>query len=152
VGSLVAAPQYLLEYYTKVLPQLGLGTGFAGNVAPLGTIARLVEPKSALIGHTLISPGVRFAALVVIAVTAAAIFRARRRGGSDPTLEAAAVLSAIPLIATIDWPAHLALELLPILNSVRPGSPGREDWPDGRGTGQLAHRGPGPGRPLGRLW
>ena len=118
-GSLVAAPQYLLEYYTKVLPQLGLGTGFAGNVAPLGTIARLVEPRSALIGHTQITPGVRFAALVVglavIAGTATAIFRARRRGGSDPTLEAAAVLSAVPLIATIDWPAHLALELLPIL-------------------------------------
>ena len=119
ISSLIATPQYLREYYTQVLPRLGSGTGFAWNVAPLGTIARLVDGRSAHIGQTVIGPGVRLAALglglAVVGVSAGAILHARRRGPARSALEVAVVLSAIPLVATIDWPAHLALELLPIV-------------------------------------
>ena len=104
---------------TQVLPRLGSGTGFAWNVAPLGTMARIVDGRSALVGQTVIGPGVRLAALgmglAVVGVSAAAILHARRNGSARSALEAAVVLSAIPLVATIDWPAHLALELLPIV-------------------------------------
>jgi len=45
---LLAAPQYLWEYLTSVLPAISAGTGQFENHSPGGTITRLIEPDTFL--------------------------------------------------------------------------------------------------------
>ncbi len=42
----IGAPQYLPEFITRVLPGFNTGTGFAMDVAPVATLARLFHPGS----------------------------------------------------------------------------------------------------------
>jgi Glycosyltransferase family 87 len=115
---LVGAPQYLAEYLTKVAPGLDTGTGFALNVAPIATIARLFHPGSMYGDGTGVDTLVRaigyFIAALVVGLTALAL-RTPRSDRDGLALEAAAVVAATPLLLSIVRPGHLILLLLPVM-------------------------------------
>jgi hypothetical protein len=117
-ATLVAAPALLPEYWLRVFPSFGLGTGFRENLAPAGALTRLLEP-STFYGQASATPGAvrllaALAAAAVVAITAWHL-RLPRQGRRGRTLEAAAAVAATPLLATLAWPSHLVLLLLPIL-------------------------------------
>ena len=127
---LVAAPQYLLEYLTRVLPAISEGTGLFENHSPGGTITRLLQPDT-FFGAERGSPfGARIITVVIaIAVVAItfSVLRTPARAWSGRALEAAAIVAATPLVASYSWGTHLVLLLLPMLVLVA-WSVRRCDW------------------------
>jgi hypothetical protein len=104
-----------------VVPQVATSTGFAWNITPLAVLARLQNPNS-FFGDATATTGsittVRvLAALIALGVVAAtALILWRPRGHPrGRALEAAAVVAATPLVATLVWVPHLLLLLLPML-------------------------------------
>ncbi len=128
--SLVAAPQYLLEYLFKVLPAISQGTGFFENHSPGGTITRLFDPTTFL-GPT---PGAPLPArIITLAIALAAlgvtfwVLGRPRQDWSGRALEAAAAAAVGPLVASYSWGTHLVLLLLPMLVLIAWGVR-RRDW------------------------
>lgn len=128
---LIGAPQYLIEYLVKVAPGLDTGTGFAMNVAPIATIARVLHPGSMYGYGTGVDTGIRVAAYVIAAgvvVLTLVALGPPRSDRAGRALEAAAVVSASPLVIAIVRPGHLILLLLPCLvlgtTAIR-----ARDWP-----------------------
>jgi hypothetical protein len=128
--SLLAAPQYLLEYLFKVLPAISQGTGFFENHSPGGTIARLFDPTTFL-GPT---PGAPLPArIITLAIAIAAlgvtfwVLGRPREDWSGRALEAAAAAAVGPLVASYSWGTHLVLLLLPMLVLVA-WAVRRRDW------------------------
>ena len=126
---LLAVPQYLPEYVTKVAPVLAGGTGLFENHSPGGTIARLFDPDTFLGAARDTSPIARvlttLLALAVLGVTFWVLRRPRaERAGRS--LEAAAMVAAGPLIASYSWGTHLVLLLLPMFVLVAWGIRRRE--------------------------
>ena len=126
----VGAPQYLPEFVSKVLPGFNTGTGFAMDVAPVSTLARLLHPASLYGFGSGVDLTVRILAYLftaaVVVITVAAI-GAPRSDRSGKALEAAAVVAATPLVLAVVRPGHLLLLLLPLavlgIEGVR-----RSDW------------------------
>jgi glycosyl transferase family 87 len=116
----VAAPQHLPKYLFTVLPVAGGGTGYAKNIAPIATLARVLHPWS--MGHPDLGTGVgpleRTVALLfavgAFALTAYVLGRSERPA-EQRSLEVAAVVAMTPLLSTLLWPGQLALLLLPIV-------------------------------------
>jgi hypothetical protein len=115
---LIGSPQYLPEYFLKIVPELNTGTGYAMDIAPVGALARLFHPAS-IYG---LVPGVDTTVRIIAAAISATVVimtaitlwspRANRTGRA---LEAAAVVTATPLIVAVVRPGHLLLLLLPML-------------------------------------
>jgi hypothetical protein len=115
---LIGSPQYLPEYFLKIVPELNTGTGYAMDIAPVGALARLFHPAS-IYG---LVPGVDTTVRIIAAAISATVVimtaitlwspRADRTGRA---LEAAAVVTATPLIVAVVRPGHLLLLLLPML-------------------------------------
>jgi hypothetical protein len=128
--SVLAAPQYLLEYLFKVLPAISQGTGFYENHSPGGTIARLFDPTTFL-GPTRGAPLPARIITLAIAIAALAVtfwvLRRPRADWSGRALEAAAATAMGPLVASYSWGTHLVLLLLPMLVLVEWGAR-RRDW------------------------
>ncbi len=128
--SVLAAPQYLLEYLLKVLPAISQGTGFFENHSPGGTIARLFDPTTFL-GPTRGAPLPARIITFTIAIAALAVtfwvLRRPRADWSGRALEAAAATAVGPLVASYSWGTHLVLLLLPMLVLVEWGAR-RRDW------------------------
>src|SRR6185312_15498508 len=128
---LLAVPQYLPEYVTKVAPVLAGGTGLFENHSPGGTIARLIDPGTFLGAVRDTSSVARLlTTLVAVAVLGATFWvlgRAPGADGSGRSLEAAAMVAAGPLIASYSWGTHLVLLLLPMFVLVAWGVR-RHDW------------------------
>jgi hypothetical protein len=128
--SLLAAPQYLLEYLFKVLPAISQGTGFFENHSPGGTIARLFDPTTFL-GPTRGAP--LPARIITLAIAIAAlgvtfwVLGRPRQDWCGRALEAAAAAAAGPLVASYSWGTHLVLLLLPMLVLVA-WAVRRRDW------------------------
>jgi uncharacterized membrane protein YkvA (DUF1232 family) len=119
VAFLVASPQLLPEYFTRVLPELNASTGYMANLAPIAFFSRLIQPQNVYANVEAVPQLARVAA--VIASTAAVLITARAillsLGATSPSersLQAACVLTLSPLVSTIDWPAHMALLLIPM--------------------------------------
>jgi glycosyl transferase family 87 len=114
---LLAVPQYLPEYLFKVAPVLAGGTGLFENHSPGGTIARLLDPGTFLGAVRDTSPAARLIttaiALIALAVTFW-ILRLPRSDREGRALEAAAMVSVAPLVASYSWGTHLVLLLLPM--------------------------------------
>jgi hypothetical protein len=114
---LLAVPQYLPEYLFKVAPVLAGGTGLFENHSPGGTIARLLDPGTFLGAVRDTSPATRAIttaiALVALAITFW-IIRSPRSDRAGRALEAAAMVSVGPLVASYSWGTHLVLLLLPM--------------------------------------
>ena len=115
---LLAAPQYLPEYLTRVLPAISAGTGLFENHSPGGTITRLLQPDTFL-GAERGSPLLARLITVVIAISVLAItfvvLRSPASTWSGRGLEAGAIVAATPLVASYSWGTHLVLLLLPML-------------------------------------
>jgi Glycosyltransferase family 87 len=128
--SVLAAPQYLLEYLLKVLPAISQGTGFFENHSPGGTVARLFDPTTFL-GPTRGAPLPARIITFAIAIAALAVtfwvLRRPRADWSGRALEAAAATAVGPLVASYSWGTHLVLLLLPMLVLVEWGAR-RRDW------------------------
>jgi hypothetical protein len=114
----IGSPQYLPEYFLKVVPELNRGTGYAMDIAPLGAVARLLHPAS-IYG---LDPGVDLTVRIISAAITAAVLVvtfialwAPRSNGGGRALEAAAVVAATPLMVTVVRPGHMLLLLLPML-------------------------------------
>src|SRR5437868_2398319 len=115
---LLAAPQYLVEYLTSVLPSISQGTGLYENHSPGGTITRLLEPDTFLGVVHGSPPAARVITLVISLAALAVTFvvlrsPAARRSGR--ALEAAAVVAVTPIVTSYSWGTHLVLLLIPIL-------------------------------------
>jgi len=127
---LLAVPQYLPEYIFKVAPVLAGGTGLFENHSPGGTVARLFDPGTFLGAVRDTSPAARIIttaiALVALGVTFWILRRPRpyRQGRA---LEAAAMVSVGPLVASYSWGTHLVLVLLPMLVLVA-WAVSKRDW------------------------
>lgn len=122
---LIAAPGYLAEYWTRVFPRLEGGTGFRENLAPQASMLRLLDP-AAFYGAGTTPAWVTLASLAAAAAVAVATAWLTRGAPSEAV--AAAWVAATPLTASLVWPSHAVLLLLPILVglwlSERSGSPG----------------------------
>ena len=115
---LIGSPQYLPEYFLRIVPELNTGTGYAMDIAPVGALARLFHPAS-IYG---LVPGVDTTVRILAAAISATVLimtaitlwspRADRTGRA---LEASAVVAATPLIVAVVRPGHLLLLLLPML-------------------------------------
>ena len=115
---LLAVPQYLPEYLFKVAPVLAGGTGLFENHSPGGTVARLLDPGTFLGAVRDTSPAARAITTAIALIALAVTFWMLRRPRLDRdgrALEAAAMVSAGPLIASYSWGTHLVLLLLPML-------------------------------------
>jgi hypothetical protein len=126
----VAVPQYLPEYLSKVAPRLAAGTGSFENLSPGGTVARLLEPGT-FMGAVRDSPGaarVITAALAIVSLAVTFWVLGKPRGDRPGrTLEAAAIVAVIPLLASYSWGTHLVLLLLPMLVLIA-WAVRRRDW------------------------
>jgi hypothetical protein len=127
---LLAVPQYLPEYLFKVAPVLAGGTGLFENHSPGGTVARLLDPGTFLGAVPDTSPTARVITTGIAIVALAITFWVLRRPcgeRSGRALEAAAVVSVGPLVASYSWGTHLVLLLLPMLVLIAWAVP-RRDW------------------------
>lgn len=127
---LAAAPQYLVEYLFKVVPAISAGTGFYENHSPGGTITRLLQLDT-FFGAVRGSPPAARLITLVIAFTALAltlwVLRAPAAAATGQALEAAAIVSVTPLVASYSWGTHLVLLQLPLLVLIAWGVR-RQDW------------------------
>jgi len=127
---LLAAPQYLVEYLTSVLPSISQGTGLYENHSPGGTITRLLEPDTFL-GVVHGSPPAARVITLVISLAALAVtfvvLRSPAASRNGRALEAAAVIAVTPIVTSYSWGTHLVLLLVPILVLVAWGVR-RRDW------------------------
>jgi hypothetical protein len=127
---LIAAPQYLLEYLSSVLPAVSSGTGFFENHSPGGTITRLLQPETFLGPAPGSPPAARLIAaaigLAALAITLI-VLRSPASGWNGRALEAAAFVAVAPLVATYSWGTHLVLLLLPMFVLIA-WSVRRRDW------------------------
>jgi hypothetical protein len=120
VTLLVASPQLLPEYLLRVLPALNVSTGYMANLAPIAFFSRLVQPASVFANVEAVPLVARIAAMlagaaaVVISARAILLSRGAAVSPSVRALQAACALALCPLVSTIDWPAHLALLLIPM--------------------------------------
>ena len=127
---LLAAPQYLLEYLSKVAPAIGAGTGIYENQSPGGTITRLLEPDT-FTGAVRGSPTSARLITLVIALAALAVtlwvLRSPAPGAAGRSLEAAAIVAVTPMVTTYSWGTHLVLLQVPLLVLIAWGVR-RKDW------------------------
>ena len=127
---LLAAPQYLWEYLTSVLPAISAGTGQFENHSPGGTITRLIEPDTFL-GVVRGSPPAARAITIAIALAALVVtfvvIRSPARYRTGRALEAAAIVAVTPIVTSYSWGTHLVLLLLPMFVLVA-WSIHRRDW------------------------
>jgi len=114
----IGSPQYLPEYFLRIVPELNTGTGYAMDIAPVGAVARLLHPASIYGLVQGVDTTVRIIAAAISAtvliMTAITLWspRADRTGRA---LEAASVVAATPLVVAVVRPGHLLLLLLPML-------------------------------------
>lgn len=116
--SLLAAPEYLLEYLFKVLPAIGAGTGLYENHSPGGTVTRLLQPDTFFGAVRGSSPAARVITLVIALAALALtlwVLRTAAAGSTGRSLEAAAIVAVTPLVTSYSWGTHLVLLLLPML-------------------------------------
>ncbi len=114
------APGYLVEYWTRVFPALGAGSGFRENQTPAGLVAQILDPASFYAGQ--IGSGQLAIRWLWVAIAVAVVLLTLRALGARPrsdrggrALEAAAVIAAAPLMSNLAWPSHLLFAVIPLL-------------------------------------
>jgi alpha-1,2-mannosyltransferase len=131
--SLLAAPGSW-QFFTVVLPRIGLGTANWDNGSIDGLVSRIVELAPGLFGsatQTVAKVVIAAAAVVVIGIT---LWLARDTGGQAWTLRlgVAALVTSLLIVSSVTWQHHLVTLLLPIATAIawitfrRPGA--RYGW------------------------
>ena len=112
--TIVLAPQSW-EFFTVVLPRIGLGTANWDNGSIDGLVSRIAELAPGLFGA-----GTQSVAKLVIALSAAGVIGFTiwcGRSGGDPAwtlrLSAAALVCALLIASSVTWQHHLVTLLLP---------------------------------------
>ncbi len=133
VVTVLAAPGSW-QFFTVVLPRIGLGTANWDNGSIDGLVSRIVQLAPDLFGgatQTVAKLVIAAAAVIVIGVT---LWRAR--GGPDQTwtlrLSVAALMTSLLIVSSVTWQHHLLTLLLPVATGIawitvrRPGA--RYGW------------------------
>ncbi len=133
VVTMLAAPGSW-QFFTVVLPRIGLGTANWDNGSIDGLVSRIAELAPNLFGsatQTVAKVGIGAAAVAVIGVT---LWVARN--GADEAwslrLSVAALITALLIVSSVTWQHHLVILLLPVATSIawitvrRPGA--RYGW------------------------
>ena len=133
VVSLLAAPASW-QFFTVVLPRIGLGTANWDNGSIDGLVSRIVELAPGLFGsatQTVAKVVIAAAAVIVIGVT---LWVARDIGDQAwrLRLSVAALVTSLLIVSSVTWQHHLVTLLLPIATAIawitvrRPGA--RYGW------------------------
>jgi hypothetical protein len=133
VITVLAAPGSW-QFFTVVLPRIGLGTANWDNGSVDGLVSRIVELAPNLFGgatQTVAKAVIAAAAIVVIGVT---LWQSRR--GSNEAwslrLSVSALITALLIVSSVTWQHHLVTLLLPMATALawitvrRPGE--RYGW------------------------
>ena len=135
VLTVLAAPGSW-QFFTVVLPRIGLGTANWDNGSIDGLVSRIVQLAPDLFGwatQTVAKVVIAAAAVIVIGFT---LWRARRGVAPDQTwtlrLSVAALMTSLLIVSSVTWQHHLVTLLLPIATAIawitvrRPGA--RYGW------------------------
>jgi alpha-1,2-mannosyltransferase len=133
VVSVLAAPGSW-QFFTVVLPRIGLGTANWDNGSIDGLVSRIVELAPGLFGsatQTVAKVVIAAAAVIVIGVT---LWVARDIGDQAwrLRLSVAALVTSLLIVSSVTWQHHLVTLLLPIATAIawitvrRPGA--RYGW------------------------
>jgi alpha-1,2-mannosyltransferase len=133
VVTMLAAPGSW-QFFTVVLPRIGLGTANWDNGSVDGLVSRIVELAPGLFGgatQTVAKIAIAAGAVLVIGFT---LWNAREVGEQVWTLRlgVAALITALLIVSSVTWQHHLVTLLLPIATAIawitvrRPGA--RYGW------------------------
>jgi alpha-1,2-mannosyltransferase len=119
------------QFFTVVLPRIGLGTANWDNGSIDGLISRIVQLSPAIVGG-----GTQLVAKLAIALLSAMVIGItlwQSRGGPDQTwtlrLGASALVTGLLIASSVTWQHHLVTLLLPMATAMawigarRPGTP-----------------------------
>ena len=133
VVTMLAAPGSW-QFFTVVLPRIGLGTANWDNGSIDGLVSRIAELAPTLFGsatQTIAKVAIGAAAVTVIGLT----LWVARRGGNEAwslRLSVSALVTALLIVSSVTWQHHLVTLLLPLATGVawitvrRPGA--RYGW------------------------
>src|SRR5438874_2564413 len=120
VTTMLASPGSW-QFFTVVLPRIGLGTANWDNGSIDGLVSRVVQLSPRLLGdmtQTAARVVIVLAALIVIGLT---LWRARQAGG-DPgwttRLGVASLISSLLMVSSVTWQHHLVTLLLPMATAI----------------------------------
>jgi hypothetical protein len=127
--SMLAAPGSW-QFFTVVLPRIGLGTANWDNGSIDGLVSRIVEFAPGLFGgatQTVGKVAIVASAVIVIVIT---LWAGRDVGAEvwTPRLGVAALITALLIVSSVTWQHHLVTLLLPIATAMawitvrRPGA------------------------------
>ena len=133
VVTVLAAPGSW-QFFTVVLPRIGLGTANWDNGSIDGLVSRIAELAPGLFGgatQTVAKVVIAAAAIIVIGIT---LWQARGRADEAWTLRlsVAALITALLIVSSVTWQHHLVTLLLPLATGIawisvrRPGA--RYGW------------------------
>jgi hypothetical protein len=133
VVTMLAAPGSW-QFFTVVLPRIGLGTANWDNGSIDGLVSRIAQVAPGLFGgatQAVAKVVIVAAAVIVIGIT---LWRAGNRGDQIWTLRlsVAALITALLIVSSVTWQHHLVTLLLPMATAIawitvrRPGA--RYGW------------------------
>ena len=122
------------QFFTVVLPRIGLGTANWDNGSIDGLISRVVEYAPGIAGSATQPLAKVVIALAVVSVIGWTLFAAR--GGDDSTwtvrLSFSALVTSLLIVSSVTWQHHLVTLLLPIATAIAwiraRGAPARYGW------------------------
>src|SRR5438552_6397273 len=135
VVTMLAAPGSW-QFFTVVLPRIGLGTANWDNGSIDGLVSRIVVLAPHLLGgatQTAAKVVIALAAVSVIGVTIWLAGRAASHDGWTIRLGVAALMTSLLIVSSVTWQHHLVTLLLPMATALawisarRPGA--RYGWP-----------------------
>jgi Glycosyltransferase family 87 len=119
VLSMLAAPGSW-QFFTAVLPRIGLGTANWDNGSIDGLVSRIVELDPGLFGgatQTVAKVAIVAAAVIVIGVTLW-IARPRAEHAWALRLSVAALVTSLLIVSSVTWQHHLVTLLLPVATAM----------------------------------
>jgi hypothetical protein len=128
VVTMLAAPGSW-QFFTVVLPRIGLGTANWDNGSIDGLVSRIAQLAPGLFGgatQTVAKVVIVAAAVIIIGIT---LWRARNSGDAwTLRLSVAALVTALLIVSSVTWQHHLVTLLLPMATGIawitvrRPGA------------------------------
>jgi hypothetical protein len=108
------------QFFTVVLPRIGLGTANWDNGSIVGLISRVVEYSPGIAGSATQALARVVIALAVVSVIGWTLFAAR--GGNDSSwtlrLGFSALVTSLLIVSSVTWQHHLVTLLLPIATAI----------------------------------
>jgi Glycosyltransferase family 87 len=123
------------QFFTVVLPRIGLGTANWDNGSIDGLVSRIVVLSPNLLGGATQSAAKVVIALAAVSVIGVTIWMAGRAGANDGwsiRLGVAALMTSLLIVSSVTWQHHLVTLLLPMATALawivqrRPGA--RYGW------------------------